>query len=119
MKMFTRMMICLMISFTLVELPVMKAHAGMISTTEVMTEITRAEASANVTNFLARTDVMDQLIKLGVNPEEATSRIASLSDSEVKKLNTDIQQATVGGSVVGILILVLIILGIIYLAKRI
>lgn len=119
MKLLSRMLICFMISFTLVELPVTKAHAGMITTAEVMTEVTRAEASANVTSFLARTDVMDQLVKLGVNPEEATSRIAGLTDSEVKKLNTDIQQATVGGSVVGILVIVLLVLGIIYLAKRV
>ena len=119
MKFLVRMLLCLMISFTLVELPIMKAHAGMITTTEAIAEMTRAEGASTVNEFLARTDVKDQLVKLGVSPEEAQKRVASLSENEVKKLATDIEKAQIGGDVGGILIIVLLVILIIYFAKRI
>lgn len=121
MKFLVRMMLCFTISFTLVEFPILKAqaHAGMINTTDALKEMSRAQGEKNVAEFLNRTDVKDQLVKLGVNPEEATRRLAGLSDSEVRKLAGDIDQATVGGDIGGILILVLVIILIIYFAKRI
>lgn len=119
MKFFTRLILCLMISFTLTELPVMKAKAEMISTTTVMAEMTRAEADSTVHDFIARGDVKDQLVKLGISSEEASRRLASLSDSEVRKLAKDMKSATIGGDVTGILVLVLLVVAIIYLAKRI
>jgi hypothetical protein len=119
MKLLARLMLCFMLSFTMVELPIMKAHAGMITTSQVAQNMNRTAADANVTKFLDRTDVKDQLVKLGVNPEEATRRIASLSDAEVSQLDQDIQKATIGGDVGGILVLVLVVILIIYFAKRI
>lgn len=112
-------MLCLMISFTLVELPAMKAHAGMIGTMEVAQRMDRETATKNVVNFLERSDVKNQLVKLGVNPDEAGRRIASLSDAELEKLNKDIENGTIGGDVTGILVIVLLVLAIIYFAKRV
>jgi len=111
-----------MISFSLVELPIMKsqAHAGMISTADALTQMSRADSERNVSEFLKRTDVKDQMVKLGLTSEEANRRLAGLSDSEVRKMSGDIQKAQIGGdAVTGILILVLVILMIIYFARRI
>jgi hypothetical protein len=119
MKLLARFVLSLMISFTLVELPVLKAHAGMITTSEAVTEMSRAQGEKVVAQFLDRTDIQQKLVDLGIDPLEAHKRLASLSDKEVLKLSSDIDQATVGGNIGGILILVLIVLGIIYLAKRI
>lgn len=120
MKILVRMMLCLMISFTLVELPIMKsAHAGMITTNQVVTEMTRAESQERVANFMDRKDVQDQMVKFGVSPEEAQKRVASLSDAELRKIAGEIDKSTVGGDVGGILVLVVLVLLIIYLAKRI
>ena len=121
MKILVRMLLCFMISFSLVEFPIMKAHAhaGMISTSEAVADITRADSEKTLNAFLDRNDVKEQMVKLGVNPEEASRRMASLSDSEVRKLAGDIDKATVGGDIGGILILVLVIILIIYFARRI
>lgn len=121
MNFLVRMLLCLVISFTLVEFPIMKgqAQAGMITTSEAVTQMSRAEGERNVSEFLNRTDVKGQMVKLGISPEEATRRLAGLSDIEVKKLAGDIEKANVGGDVTGILILVLVIILIIYFAKRI
>ncbi|MBA2403987.1 MAG: PA2779 family protein [Bdellovibrionales bacterium] len=120
MKFLVRMMLCLMISFSLTEFPIMQAQAGMITTSEAISHMSRAEGERNVSEFLSRTDVKDQMVKLGVNPEEATRRLASLSDSEVRKLAGDIEKANAGGDgITGILVLVLVIILIIYFARRI
>jgi hypothetical protein len=121
MKLFSKMLLVLMISFSLVELPIMKssvAHAGMISTTEAVAHLSRTQGEKSVSEFLGRSDVKDQLIKLGVTPAEATLRLASLTDSEVKSLAHDINEASAGSSIGGVLVLVLIILLVIYFAKR-
>ena len=119
MKFLIRMMLCLMISFTLTELPVMKAQASMISTSEAFDFTKRDQAEKNVSEFLHRGDVKDQLVKLGLNPEEAQRRLASLSDKEVKELSADIEQSRAAGDLGGILVLVLLIVLIIFLVKRV
>lgn len=119
MKILVRMMLCLMISFTLIELPMMKAHAGSMITTETALEMSRGHSEKKVSNFIERQDVQKQMIKFGVNPQEASRRLAGLSDAEVKKIAGEIDKSTVGGDIGGILVLVLVILMIIYFAKRI
>lgn len=108
-----------MISFTLTELPVMKAQAGLITTQEAFSDYTRGHGESTIHSFIARSDVKDKLVELGVDPFDAQKRIASLSDSDVKKLNDDIQKATVAGDIGGILVVVLLVILIIYFAKRI
>ncbi len=121
MKFAIRMLLCLMISFSLTEFPIMKSHAqtGMITTGDAVTYMTRTQNQDKVAHFLSRTDVKDQLIKLGVTPEEAQIRVLTLSDAELNKLAGDIDHGTAGGSIAGILIIVLIVILIIYFAKRI
>lgn len=120
MKILVRMMLCLIISFTLIQLPIMKsAHAGMISTNEAVTYMTRTESHKKVSDFIDRKDVQDQLVKFGVSPEEASKRIAGLSDAELRKIAGEIDKSTVGGDVGGILVIVLLVILIIYFAKRI
>ncbi len=116
---FSRFILALMISFTLTELPIMKAQAGLITTQEAFTEYSRGQGESTIHNFIARSDVKDKLIELGVDPFDAQKRISSLSDSDVKKLNYDIEKATIAGDIGGILIVVLVIILIIYFAKRI
>jgi hypothetical protein len=97
----------------------MKAQAGLITTQEAFTEYSRGHGETTIHNFIARSDVKDKLIELGVDPFDAQKRISSLSDSDVKKLNDDIQKATIAGDLGGILLIVLVVILIIYFAKRI
>lgn len=121
MKFSVRLLLCFMISFSLVEFPILKAqaHAGMISTSEVVADLTRADSEKAVLTFLDRSEVREQLTKLGVNPEEASVRMASLSDAEVRSLAGEIEKSSAGGDVGGILIVVLLVVLIIFLVKRI
>lgn len=121
MKWLVRFMLCWMISFTLIELPMMKsAYAGnMITTSTVVDQMSRAQDQQRVAEFMNRQDVQDQMVKLGVSPDEAQKRVASLSDRELRKVAGEIEQQQAGGSIFGILALVLVVILIIYFAKRI
>lgn len=120
MKIFSRFILALVISFTLTEAPIMRAHAeGLISTHQAVENFNRTTGEKNIQNFLKRSDVQNKLVSLGYSSEDAQRRIASLSDKEVKRLNDDIQKATLGGDVGGILVIVLLVVLIIYFAKRI
>lgn len=120
MRYVARFVLALIISFTLTEAPVMRAQAnGLISTQEAVETFNRSLGEKNIHDFLNRGEVKNKLIALGYNPEDAQRRIASLSEREVKRLNDDIQKATLAGDVGGILVVVLLVLLIIYFAKRI
>ena len=91
----------------------------MTSTMEVVDSLSRSQAEAKIQSYLDREDLQSELKKLGISPTEVTQRMASLSVAELNQLSAQMDQARYGGDVVGILFLVLIILLIIYLAKRI
>ena len=91
----------------------------MIATETVVAEMNRAQAQEKVREFMAREDVQKELIKNGVSPQDAELRLASLSDHELKRLAQQMDQARAGGDVVGILVVVLLVLLVIYFAKRV
>lgn len=96
------------------------ANAAMISTGQAVSRLSHDAERKKIAEFVNRSDVKTQLIKYGVNPAEASMRLASLSDKEVKNLSAQIDSSTAGGDpIVGVLSLVLIILLIIFLAQRI
>lgn len=96
-----------------------QAEGKMISTVDWVNEQNRKEMVAKVTQFMSRDDVATQLTANGVNPSEAQLRVASLSDAELQHLSSEIDKSTYGGSVAGVLIIVVLVLLIIYLAKRV
>lgn len=92
------------------------ADQAMISTSTVVAKMDRAQAEKDVQNFLNEENVRKALIERGVSPDEVSSRLASLSETELKQLSGQVQQARAGGD---ILIAILIIVLIIFLIKRI
>ncbi len=92
------------------------ASDKMMTASAVMADITRAEAEKNVLNYLQRADVQAELVKHGVSADEAAARLASLSESEVKQLAHQAKTAQAGGD---ILVAVLLVVLIIFFAKRI
>ena len=91
----------------------------MIPTMAVVDALSREQTQSKVEEFLSREDVRSELIKRGVTPGEVTERLASLSDYELRQLAGQMQQATYGGDIGGILILVVLVLLIIFLPTRI
>ncbi len=85
-------------------LPMGLAQAKMVTTDQVIEQSTPSDARAQVRDFLMREDVQQQLTRLGVDPEEAARRVASLSDEEVQQIAGRLDELPAGEGAVGIVI---------------
>lgn len=93
--------------------------SGMITTSEAVDMLSRAELEAKVRAHLQRDDLRGELLKYGVSADEVSGRLASLSQSELNQLATQMDQSRYGGDVFGLLVVALLVVLIIYFAKRI
>lgn len=91
-------------------LPVGGAQAAMISTQAAVSAAQDSAQRQAVGAVLARADVREGLIAQGVEPAEATARLAALSDAEVEQLAARIDELPAGGfGVLGAIAVVAII----------
>ena len=102
--------------------PLPKAAAAsslqLISTRQAIDLLDRQTAELTITKQLERDEITEELLKYGVTKEMVETRMASLSDAEISDLASQMQQAQYGG-ITSILVVVVLVLLIIYLAKRI
>jgi len=100
------------------------AHAAVIGTPTFGQSLTRDAQLNRINGFIAQESVRNQMISLGVDPNDAQARIAALTDSELQSLDQQIQSAPAGGdvlAVIGIVFIVLLILeltGVINIFKK-
>lgn len=85
------------------------AHAGMIGTAELLTPAAEVQRE-QVATFLAREDVQRQFEALGVSPAEAAIRVASMTQSELQSLSSQIDSLPAGAGALEIVLVVLLIL---------
>jgi hypothetical protein len=89
------------------------AQAELIGTLQAVEASTRAQDLATVSTALARDQVRAQFVALGVDPAQVETRVAALTDSELRTLAGKISDAPAGAdalAVIGIVFLVLLIL---------
>ncbi len=97
-----------------VSMPLGAVQAALVSTDQVI-ETSEVEADRmRIASLMMREDVQRQLRAQGVDPDEALTRIAALSDAEVRRIADRIDAMPAGqdvlGTIVGVLIVVFIIL---------
>jgi hypothetical protein len=89
------------------------AFAGIVGTADAVSATQQLDHRGTVQAVLARADVREQMLALGVDPAAVDGRIAALTDAELATLATRIDSAPAGGDalvVVGIVFVVLMIL---------
>ncbi|MCR4302394.1 MAG: PA2779 family protein, partial [Sulfuricaulis sp.] len=86
------------------------AHAGMIGTEAVVNAAQAQQNRERLHNAFSRDDVQAQLLARGVDPAQVQARVDSLTDEEVQTLATNMDQLPAGGSVVGALVLIFLVL---------
>jgi hypothetical protein len=89
------------------------AFAGTIATDYMLESEARDERIARVEAILARDDVAAQMEKMGVDAAMVSERLDNLTDDELMTLEARIDTETAGGSalgVIGAVFLVLLIL---------
>ena len=89
------------------------AQAELVTTLQATAATTRAQDLATVNSALAREEVRAQFAALGVEPAQIESRIAALTDAELRTLAGQMADMPAGAdalAVIGIVFLVLLIL---------
>ena len=109
----TRLIIVpLLVTFCIVSALTPVSQATIIDTRTILAA--QADSpQADVQAFLARGEVRDQLIALGVDPDDASGRVAALTGQEVGLLQNHINDLPAGSSalaLLGAVFLVLVVL---------
>ena len=86
------------------------ARAGVIGPQEYLSVADRQARIEEIDAVLARGEVRAQLEKYGVDPAEASARVAALSDQELVALAEHFDEMPAGGSLVGVVGVVFIVL---------
>lgn len=85
-------------------------QAAMVGNGELLQQAQQQVDREQLATLLERSDVQQQLIGFGVDPEAAKARVATLTDSEVARLNQHIGELPAGGiDVLGVVLLIFII----------
>jgi hypothetical protein len=103
------------VAICLTLLPVLQTADAAIIQTETAIEITdRQHQIDQINEMFARDAVQSILIKLGVDPLDASARVQSLTDAELQTLEQQLAELPAGGTgfveVVGIVAIVLLVL---------
>lgn len=87
------------------------AQAQMIGTDTAIQRETADMDRAYLMDELKKDEVRDEIVRLGVSPDEAEARLAALSDAEVARMINQYEQNKAGGDgIIGALVTVFIIL---------
>lgn len=114
--------ICIGLAICMMHSPrvVLAKNGEMIPTASVVEQLSRAEAESKIQEIVSAEEVRTKLATYGINPQDVSGRLASLSDTELRQLSTQMQEARYGGdTLVGVLVVVALVLVILFLARRI
>jgi hypothetical protein len=103
------------ILMAMTSMPIGIANAEMVTTDQIIEGSSATDDRARVTDFMLREDVQQQLTLLGVDPEEAARRVASLSDEEIQGIAGRLEEMPAGEGAVGIIVGAVVIIFIILL----
>lgn len=86
------------------------AQAQMISTDTAIERAAPAMDRAQLLDEIRKDDVRDEMVRLGISPDEAEARLAALSDAEVARLVRQAESDKAGADIIGTLFTVFVIL---------
>lgn len=84
------------------------AQAGLVSTQNLIVAGDEGYSKEQLQTALASAELRQQLVDLGVDPQQLGDRIASLTPAEIRQLNVELQQQPAGG-IVGLLLTIFIV----------
>ena len=88
----------------------MPAYADMVGTAAVIDQQQAVIDRGKLLAALSRDDVKEQLVAMGVDPQAARERVASLSDEELQSLNGHMQELPAGGDILGVAVFIFLVL---------
>ncbi len=101
--------LCLLMSLSLIILPIGPAQAAMIGNAQILNEVQTELNRGEILRMLDREAAQQQLKAFGVSPDMVKERVAQMTDAEVAQLNQHLADLPAGGDIWGVLLLLLII----------
>ena len=92
------------VSFCFFSVIVAPVQATMIGTHEILQTQEDKAARQKVKVFLERQDVSNYLKAMGVDAKEAKTRVAAMTNEEIRMLADKIDQMPAGGDVLGLIV---------------
>lgn len=87
-----------------------QAQAAVVGTQQALAVDARDARISEIQASLAREDVRQAMVGLGVDPAHAGSRVAALSDRELEQLQGQLNSLPAGGDVLGLIGAVFVVL---------
>jgi len=100
----------LLVSLAMLNAYALPAYSGVVTTEQLIQQQLETLDREGIVALLERSEVRQQLVDRGVDPEYARQRIAALSDAQIEQIRSEIDQLPAGSGAVGILIAVLLVL---------
>ena len=100
----------LLVSLAMLNTYSLPAYSGVVTTEQLIQQQLESMDRDELVSLLDRSEVRQQLVDRGVDPEYARQRIAALSDAQIEQIKSEVEQLPAGSGVVGILIAVLLVL---------
>jgi hypothetical protein len=86
------------------------ARAEVIGTERMLDVLERRATLDEIDAVLARAEIRSELERLGVDPAETRARVAALSDAELMELADNLENLPAGGSLLGVIGIVFVVL---------
>ncbi|QKI88788.1 DUF6627 family protein [Thiomicrorhabdus xiamenensis] len=86
------------------------AYAGMVTNDQLVAEVSHDLTVQEILAGLDRSDVQAQLVAMGVDPEDAKSRVSQMTDQELVALNQKLDELPAGSGIVSALLFVFVVL---------
>ncbi|MEA2094545.1 MAG: DUF6627 family protein [Pseudomonadota bacterium] len=98
------------LSAILMIMPMVPVQAAMVGTGEIVNPAQSSLARGKLQQLLDQKAAQQQLQAWGVNPDLVKERIDSLTDSELARINQDIDKLNAGGtSILNVLLIIFIV----------
>jgi len=101
----------LIVALLALHLPMRGANAALLGTETAIDQTQTVQNRERVETFMARADVQTQLEKMGIKADDATSRVAAMTDDEINQVAGKLDTLPAGGvEVWAILLIILVVL---------
>lgn len=97
------------LSILLALIPLLPAQAAMIGNDQIANHDLSHQTRDGLQRLFEQETAQQQLQAWGVNPDQIKSRIDSLTDTEIARINQQVNDIQAGGDVLGILLVIFLV----------
>ena len=101
--------IAVFLSLLLALMPLLPAQAAMIGNQQIINQSLSHQTRDGLQQLFEQETAQQQLQAWGVNPDQIKSRIDSLTDAELARINQQVNDLQAGGDVLGILLVIFLV----------